>query len=1377
MGAIGNRCPRCLLELSLREADPEENGDSQPPSQSAAIGSLLGQRFGPYELLAELGHGGMGVIYRARQVELNRVVALKMIRSVGLCGNDFLQRFHTEARAAAALEHPNIVAIHEVGECEGLNYFTMRLIEGPNLAQEVKHKGPLEGRRAAELILKIARAVEYAHRRGVLHRDLKPANILLDAAGEPYVTDFGLAKLREQDSGLTLSQAVLGTPNYMAPEQAAGRSKEVTTAADVYSLGAILFEILTGKRPFGDETPMATLRRVMEESVPAPRSLNGSIPKDLETICLKCLSKEPERRYSSAEALAEDLERWLANEPIQARRVSLWEQGVLWCRRKPVIAALGIGLVLCGIALAVGAPVALIRIQRERALALRNAAEEKRQRQTAEAAVYRLELQQAEELFASCRAADGLAVLASLLRQKPDDDTVAERLLHELTHRSFALPVVAPLPHPDRVFFAQFSADGRRLLTASRDCTTRLWDTANGHPLASPLVHDRRLVRSDQFVWSGNPMWATFSPDGRQVATASLDGKAAIWDSATGQQVSVLMQHPDWVTFVRYSPDGRWLATGCRDGRVRYWDAATGQSVGPVLQHSNEVNTIEFDADGRWLLTSSDDGTAQVWEVASGQRVGNPLRHGRAVRGAAFSRDANRVVTGSSDYTARIWDARTSQPLTPDLRHEGIINSVEFSPDGRCVVTTSFDHTARVWDSQTGRPVYPPLVHKGRVRGASFSPDGYRLVTASEDRTARVWDARTGLPLTEPLWHAGAVWHACFSPDGCRVVTSSSDRTAQIWDVRPGQARPLRFRHAARLTDVEWSPRADRLLLAGAVPSVWEVLFPRRVHPGELITPGNRVAAAQFSPDARFVATAEEQGTVAFWDSHTGQLLHPPGKHGDAVLSARLSPDGRLFVTASADHTARVWNAATGTEVCPPLRHEGIVNYAEFSPDGKRLATASADCLARIWEMSTGATLTRTLGHGDEVNLARFSPDGNRVVTTTKAGLMQLWDARSGKALGGSMKHDGAILSVRFSRDGRQLLTASEDRTARLWDGIKGGQLGEPWRHDGMVRMADFSTDETRVVTACESGVVRVWGAATGQPRSGEIKPGRGFRAARFSPDGTWLGLAGEGWGYAFEFTQVSGEIPGWLPELAEAVAGQKRIGPNVFEPVSTTELLRLKEGLAWQESTNRPARWARWFFGDRLTRAVSPSAQLTIQFWIETAGYDSHGNQPGWVLDDLWEALAYRPSHPYLTRDLARVLAQQDSIMNPAALAQADWLSRRALVLEVSDAEVWWARALCLERQGDLSGALEAIHTATQLGPRNFYVWRAQAFLLERAERVPEALESLTQAIAALKSEPVFGETLVNTFEEERNQMRQRHPAPAASATNSATDPRSSCR
>src|SRR5215208_5529082 len=336
-------CSVCLVRTGLASLDKEDDEAFEP-----TVARML-KDFGDYELLQEIGRGGQGVVYRARQKSLNRIVALKVIGLAHWATEAHVKRFRLEAEAAASLNHPCIVPIYEVGERDGACYFSMGLVEGGQL-DAVARREPIPIRRAAELIAKLARTISYAHEHHILHRDIKPGNILLDEKGEPHLTDFGLARLVETESTVTRTMEVLGTPSYMAPEQAVGNNAAVSSATDVYGLGAVLYQLLTGQPPFAGGTTYETIKLLLDTEPRQPRLLNPKIDRDLSTICLKCLDKDPQRRYPSALALAQDLQRWLKHEPIQARRAGIATRARKWVRRNRSMAA----LIALSVALAAG---------------------------------------------------------------------------------------------------------------------------------------------------------------------------------------------------------------------------------------------------------------------------------------------------------------------------------------------------------------------------------------------------------------------------------------------------------------------------------------------------------------------------------------------------------------------------------------------------------------------------------------------------------------------------------------------------------------------------------------------------------------------------------------------------------------------------------------------------------------------------------------------------------------------------------------------------------------------------------------------------------------------------------------------------------------
>lgn len=686
----------------------------------------------------------MGVVYKARQVSLNRIVAVKMLLFGRLAGDVFGKRFRAEAEAAASLQHRNIVAIYEVGEHEGQPYFTMDFVEGQSLAERARDR-PLPPRVAVGYVQKIAEAIHYAHQRGILHRDLKPSNLLIDTLDQPRITDFGLAKQLHKDSDLTLTGQVLGTPQFMPPEQAQGRRGEVTIASDVHSLGAILYYLLTGRPPFLSDTLETALVQLLHHEPPPPPFLNRAVPRDLETVCLKCLSKEPPRRYASAQALADDLNRWLQHEPIQARPTGPAEALWRWCRRKPALAASIAIICLMG---ALGLAGILWQWHR----AERNAVRETAQRLRAEEAVTMLELQRAEDLLEKDEILMCVAYLARIVCQQPSNLVASRRLLSALTMRNFALPVGPPLQHGKKVNYAEFSPDGRRVVTASLDFTARLWDARTGEPVTSPLLHQQA------------------------------------------------------VRFAQFSPDGGRVATLTDDFRAHLWDATTGGALGQSMAHTKKIWTAQFSPDGTRVLTASEDGMARVWNALTGEPMLEPLLHQAAVRSARFSPKGRHIVTASADKTVQLWDALTGRPARPPLQHGSGVIGAEFSPDGRWVVTVAEDSSTCVWDVASGEPLAKPLVHPEHILNAKFSPDVERIATVPGRGEARIWRARdwatrlrtcgpseviSESPTAKQTWNSRSRWSRVARTNG---ALGGAGTGASFWSASRRSLRSRRFR-------------------------------------------------------------------------------------------------------------------------------------------------------------------------------------------------------------------------------------------------------------------------------------------------------------------------------------------------------------------------------------------------------------------------------------------------------------------------------------------------------------------------------------------------------------------------------------------------------
>jgi WD40 repeat protein/serine/threonine protein kinase len=969
---------------------------SEPESVVAVWPQVTG-----YDILGELGRGGMGVVYKAVQITLGRLVALKMILSGAYAGKEDRDRFRLEAEAAARLQHPNLVQIYEVGEQDGRPFFSLEFIAGGSLEDRLTGT-PMAPRQAAELIETLARAMHYAHQRGIIHRDLKPANVLMTADGTPKITDFGLAKrLDGSGGGYTHTGDILGTPAYMAPEQAAGRTREVGPATDVYALGTILYEALTARPQFLSESVTDVLDQVRRQDPVPPSRLQPKVPRDLETICLKCLEKEPHKRYASAEALADDLRRFLNREPVLARRTPTWERGLKWARRRPALAALLVVSVLAVLTILGGSLWYSARLSD-----LLNQAN--RQRARAEEMEAQKEAQRAKAEESSRRARNELVRLYV---------TNGMRLVDEGNPLA-ALPWVAAALWEEQHDASQANVHRTRLAAILRQCPrlVQLW------------LHEAPLTE------------AAFSPDGMRVVTASTDGIARIWETRGEKARGRILKHDAAVRQVSFSPDGSRVLTASDDHTARIWDAATGRPL-VEMRHGDAVRHAFFSSpDGKRVLTCSTDGTARVWDAATGWAVAAAMPHGGVVRYAAFSADGSRVVTASEDCTARVWDVATGGALTPPLKHLEMVYRAAFSPDGRYIITASADDTARVWAVATGELVLPPLRRRDDVRQARFSPDGRRILTASDDGTARLWDAATGAPLTPPMRHGSAVKRAFFSPDGQWVVTASDDNTARVWNARTGEPRTCPLVHAGTVQTASLSRDGRYLLTASDDMSarLWDISLSRPPwHEG----PCDRAKPQTgMSPDGRHRVDKKDNttdNTAHIVEVETGHVVGSPLRHGSPITQAVFSPDGSKILTASEDDTVRVWEAADGTPVAAPLRHTGTVLDAAFSPDSQWIVTASTDQTARVWNVRTGQPITPELPHPKTVRRACFSADGRQVITECVDGKRRVWDLPRDERPADDLLQLARLLAGSQIDTNGGLIPVDPADLRRAWDGLR----------------------------------------------------------------------------------------------------------------------------------------------------------------------------------------------------------------------------------------------------------------------------------------------------------------------------------------------------
>ncbi len=1165
-------CSQCALSGALELAA----SDKEPSSLSAEAGegktdgpAAPGEphRFGDYELLEEIGRGGMGVIYRARQVSLNRTVALKMILAGQFASKQEVLRFRSEADAAADLQHPCMVSIHETGERDGQHYFSMDYVEGRTLA-DLGRDTPLPAARAARYAKMIAEGIHYAHSRGVLHRDLKPSNVIIDSHDQPRITDFGLAKRVRGDFGLTVTGQVLGSPNFMPPEQTSTKDGKAGPASDVYGMGATLYYLLTGRPPFQAGTIEAVLLLLRDAEPVAPRLLNPSVPRDLETICLKCLEKVPARRYPSAQSVADELGRFLSGEPIAARPLHALNKLWRWCRRRPAIAVLSAGVLLLLLVLTIGSSVAAWRISRARL-------SEQRANRDLRDTVSSLELQRAENFFRNGDAGTAVAHLAAMLRRDPSNPIAASRLISALVHRNWALRAPATMHHNGPIETLCFSPNGRHILSASRDQTAKIWDVSTGKAVAV-LQH------------TGQVFCANYNSNGTRIVTACAEGPAQIRDATTGEPRTPPLQHTGRIHWAEFSADGRWVVTASADTTARIWDATSGALKHELRKHTSHVVLARFSPDGKRVATGGSHGSIRIWDADSGEMLFRVEDRNSLLTAMAFSPDGKRLVSICQDEVVRLWNLETRTEIHLLLENEPV-NHAAFSPDSRFLLTGSRDATARIWDVNTGLPIGPSLVHEGAVAGGKFSPDGQKLVTLSREHSARLWDMRTRLPLCQPIRVPEEFGEVDFSPDGGRLVTAGRDGTIHVWDIQPRRFAGIETRFETAITCVAFSPDGERLLTAS-----WDgAARVLDAGTGKTLTELPHEAGlylAEFSSDGSRVFTASINGEVRLWDSRKGVLVAGPFQHPAKMKSVRFNPGGDRLAIAAFDETVRVWDPETWQPITPSMTHRGVL-MAHFSPDGRLVLSAGEDHAARVWNASSGEPVLPPLLHKDHVKRAEFSPDGKRIVTASTDDTSCVWDLESGQPVIPPFQHTRIVESVRFSLDGSRVITASLDRTARIWDARTGGALTPPLKHDYSLLDACFARDGEMAMTGCWNGALRAWDAKTGQPLTESLEAGGWTpRFVAFDPTGRRMAMGGtDSIVRLWPIPAVPIPVPEWFLIFTESVAGIRLGDRGQVELVPEAEFETTVRDLRSKNENGFYGHLARWFLADPTDREPAP--------------------------------------------------------------------------------------------------------------------------------------------------------------------------------------------
>jgi len=1050
---------------SSEEEDSEGGGG---PCTFPGAGS---DSFERYQVIGRVGEGGFGLVFRARDLVLNRDVALKIPRPEALMSPPLRRRFLREARAAAALDHPNIVQVHDAGQVGPLCYIASAFCEGLTLAAWLDRPfaDPTSGQ-AARLIRALALALQHAHDEGILHRDLKPSNILLQGDPNepdldgfvPRISDFGLAKFADEVGGETRSDTPMGSPPYMAPEQALGRMQDIGPGSDIYGLGAILYQLLTGFPPFRGKSRGELLRQIVDADPRSPRSLRPSLERDIETICLKCLAKEPWRRYPTAQTLADDLGRFLRREPVLARPAPAWEVAAKWCRNQPWKAATLL-LIIASVLGAAGAAFWRNGILRrhngelEGALSLARTHEASTRR-----LLYDSKIRLAQHALDSGNPELTQEILEGLAPGHDQDD-LREFAWHYL-HRKSRL-VVSLMFDPDTVISRlALSPDGRTLFAGGPEGWLSFWNLAEERQETKVLAH------------SGKVDGLVFSPDGKVLASwtrvATAPEKVKLWNPATGRELATVAESADGiVNGVLFSGDGGTLVVRSihePHGRSIYtytfWDFSKGPGRIVPLGEPTEWNHLEFSPDGRWLATVEPDRPAAV--------------------------------------TLR--DPSTRRPIRTIANNFGGIIDIEFTPNGKRLLASS-DRGLTVWEAESGWEV-------ASFEGLSasklqFSPDGDRAATISVDTNSfslivdLLTRPRLCISRTKLANRIGAI-DAAFSPDGRLLAVGGRAIPPALWDTSSGREVATFPNKSVDAPQTLFTRDGQSLIFASEDGRVrcWH-FGPTRTVPAELPKIDKELWAIAYSPDGTTVASAGDDNLIRLWDPQDCRLKSTLKGHAYLVASVSFSPDGTRLVSGSFDSTVRIWDLQNHQPPVVINGHVGTVRAVAFSPDGRKVASAGSDRILRLWDAETGKPLSSMNGHRDTIHALTFGVGGKILVTASDDRTIKVWDAETG-AEKASLVNFKKNFGVAFSCDGSQLVSSDDTGTVTLWDTATWTKQKVLKGSDAGVRGISLSPDRKLLATACTDSKVRIWDMISGQMTLELAGHQKQVNAISFAPGG-----------------------------------------------------------------------------------------------------------------------------------------------------------------------------------------------------------------------------------------------------------------------------------
>ncbi len=1078
---------------------------------SGGFDEVPGAQVGPYKLISPLGEGGFGSVWLAeRRHPFVQRVALKLVKA-GMDSKAVVARFDQERQALAVMNHPGIAKVFDGGlTAQGRPYFAMEYVKGEPIT-EFCDRVKLSIDERLKLFEQACEAVQHAHLKGIVHRDLKPGNVLafmVEGEGAKLkVIDFGVAKAMSQrmteHTIFTETGQMIGTPEYMSPEQADPTGGDIDTRSDIYSLGVLLYELLVGATPFdGKELRKKAYgeiqRTIREQDPPSPSARLSTISTkdqatitriesarklraadlvrrlrgELEWIPQKAMRKEPQHRYQTAMALADDVRNYLQGKPIAAAPESSAYRMRKYVRRNRGL-VIGVGAVLAALGLGLGATAWAW----QKVVDARLETDAVRARETLQAAARRMSAEpdaphSADEI-PSAAGEDARGVAGPVVDSPdPKRDYRAVMAVNEA--------IKAKQTNRDTDFEIQMET--LRSLGQERRFELMYAVAESDQSTDKPLGQHKKKVRSVAFS----------STDGSTIASASDDATIILWDAKTGKLRTTLDGHKDLVTSVAFNTDGTTLASGSFDTTVCLWETKTGKLRGELLgKRTQKVCGVAFSLDGSKIASANEDGTIVLWDAKDFRSIRSFVGPTTAVNGVAFSPDGKRIASGGDDGTVRVWDVENGQKLLEfSAFNKRIINRVAFSPNGRIIASASVDKCIRLWDAETGELRTTLSGHEDAVTSVAFSVDGKFIVSASFDKTIRLWNTETGAPLRTVFGNTTKVYEAAFSPDGKWIVSGSADGKVCLWYGMPEHTGYERLRaQEGGVRSVAFSRDWQTIVSGGVDKSirVWDTAIGRAIG-APVIGHDSEVMSVAISRDGKQIASGCLDRTIRLWGD-TDRVLTG---HSDSVFSIAFSRDGKKLVSGSADKTVRVWNVATGKECFAPLSgHQDRVLSVAFSPpDGSKIASASSDGKILLWDAESRVQIWAIVGHAGPVRGVAFSQDGGIIASASDDKTIRLWDTASGKPRGNPLTgHKDVVASVAFSPDGRTIASGSFDKTIRLWDTATGLPLGEPLKgHTGSVNSVAFSPDGRALASGGDDKSVLIWHAVPMYKRIGQIR-------------------------------------------------------------------------------------------------------------------------------------------------------------------------------------------------------------------------------------------------------------------------------------------------